>query len=333
MKRRKVLVIAPLFFGYYKDIVEEFRAMGYEADYICDAPSNSNLSKAIGRVNKSLIRQSTEIYFSRSVLPIIKQKTYDLIFLVAGMTFAFSVDMMKCLKKLQKEARYVMYQWDSEVNLPFARSIHPLFDRVYTFDRFDSLYKPGYLFLPLFYNHSYENIGKRSSREEYRYDCSYIGTAHPQKYQRINEMSKALEDIWPNQFIYHYMPSRLKYLYHKMFAREFRNAHFSEFQTEKIPGEIAAKVFEESRCILDAPQAGQRGLTIRSIECLGAKRKLITTNADIKNYDFYKENNILVFDGNIYENSSFFREDYEELPEALYQKYSIKNWLKTIIAE
>ena len=160
MKRRKVLVIAPLFFGYYKDIVEEFKAMGYEADYICDAPSNSNLSKAMGRVNKSLIHRSTETFFSRSVLPIIKQKTYDLIFLVAGMTFAFSVDMMKCLKKLQKEARYVMYQWDSEVNLPFVRSIHPLFDRVYTFDRFDSLYKPGYLFLPLFYNHSYENIGK-----------------------------------------------------------------------------------------------------------------------------------------------------------------------------
>ena len=100
MSEKNVLFLCPHFYGYYKDIVEEFKAMGYEADYICDAPSNSNLSKAMGRVNKSLIHRSTETFFSRSVLPIIKQKTYDLIFLVAGMTFAFSVDMMKCLKKL-----------------------------------------------------------------------------------------------------------------------------------------------------------------------------------------------------------------------------------------
>ena len=52
------------------------------------------------------------------------------------------------------------------------------------------------------------------------------------------------------------------------------------------------EIFSDSRCILDAPQAGQVGLTIRTIECLGAKRKLVTTNSDIKNYDFYNENNI-----------------------------------------
>ena len=86
-----------------------------------------------------------------------------------------------------------------------------------------------------------------------------------------------------------------------------------------------------SRCILDAPQAGQSGLTIRSIECLGAKRKIITTNSDIRFYDFYNENNILIFDGNIDTNSPFFTEDYNDIPESVYQKYSLRNWLKTML--
>ena len=53
----------------------------------------------------------------------------------------------------------------------------------------------------------------------------------------------------------------------------------------KVPASEVMKIFKESRCVLDAPQAGQTGLTIRTIECLGAKRKLITTNKDIVKYD------------------------------------------------
>ena len=126
----------------------------------------------------------------------------------------------------------------------------------------------------------YEEIGKKAKPFKWKYDCSYIGTAHPQKYEGINQMTKALKDLMPRQYIYHYMPSCLKYVYHKLFAEEFRSARFFEFQKEKLPISMATKIFEQSKCILDAPQAGQRGLTIRTIECLGAKRKLITTNTD-----------------------------------------------------
>ena len=90
-------------------------------------------------------------------------------------------------------------------------------------------------------------------------------------------------------------------------------------------------IIKKSRCILDAPQAGQTGLTIRTLECLGAKRKLITTNADIKNYDFYNEKNILVFDGNVDMESPFFTHDYEEIPLEIYKKYSLNSWLKTML--
>ena len=189
-----------------------------------------------------------------------------------------------------------------------------------------------YKFLPLFYNHIYETIGK-TKKNTYKYDCMYVGTAHPQKYYDINRMARGLKSVMPNQFIYHYMPSVLKYVYQKVKSPLFRKAKWSEFEHEKVASKELMEIFSDSKCILDAPQAGQVGLTIRTIECLGAKRKLVTTNSDIKNYDFYNENNILIYSEPINLDSPFFKNEYEELSDEMYEKYSLKNWLITMIGK
>ncbi|MBR5372514.1 MAG: hypothetical protein IK130_09900 [Oscillospiraceae bacterium] len=328
--KKKVLLIAPLFFDYYKDMMDELRMMGYDADYICDAPSNSNLSKAAGRINKDLIKRSTEKYFSESVLPRISAETYDYVLVVAGMTFAFDADMMRIIRKKQENAKFCMYQWDSEKNLPYSTGIHPFFDSLFTFDRFDAERDSKYHFLPLFYNRTFEAIGSSPARRT-RVDCFYVGTAHPKKYQEVNEMANALKDQLPRQFIYHYMPSKLKYFYHKVLAPEFRHAKLSGFQTEKLSKDQIANIMSVTKCVLDAPQAGQTGLTIRTIECLGAKRKLITTNSDIANYDFYRPENILIFDGNVDFNGPFFTSPYVEPDKDVYEAYSLRSWLKSIL--
>lgn len=330
MDKQKLLLIAPLFFNYYKEMIKEAEELGYYVDYICDAPSNSNLSKAIGRINKKLIKSSAHRYFSEIVLPIIEGRQYNCVLLVAGMTCAFDASMMQKIRDLNPQARFVMYQWDSETNLPYATSIHPFFDQLYSFDLNDCESMDKYTFLPLFYTRIYEEIGSKPV-ESYQYDCSYVGTAHPQKFRDINAMSAALKGIMPKQFIYHYMPSKLKFLYHKLLAPEFRNAKMSDFQTEKLDSKQMMKIIEESRCILDAPQAGQSGLTIRTIECLGAKRKLITTNADVKRYDFYDPDNILVFDGFVNPDASFFEKPYKEVKENIYIGYSLRSWLKHML--
>lgn len=328
--KKKILLIAPLFFDYYKDIMDELRMMGYDADYICDAPSNSNLSKAAGRINKKFIRRFTEKYFNESVLPRISAVNYDYVLVVAGMTFAFDADMMRIIRKKQENARFCMYQWDSEKNLPYSTAIHPFIDSLFTFDRFDAERDSRYQFLPLFFNRTFEAIGSSPARRS-KVDCFYVGTAHPKKYQEVNEMARALKGKLPRQFIYHYMPSKLKYYYHKLLAPEFRHARLSEFQTEKLSKDQIAKIMSRTQCVLDAPQAGQTGLTIRTIECLGAKRKLITTNSDIAVYDFYRPENILIFDGNVDFSSPFFTSPYVEPDKAVYEKYALRSWLKCIL--
>lgn len=311
-------------------MIKELEGMGFDVDYICDAPSNSNISKAIGRINKNLIKYSTQQYFERTVLPKITGVEYNKVLVVGGMTFAFTPDMILKIKELNPKASFLLYQWDSEQNLPYSTGIHIFFDKVFSFDMNDCERDNMYTFLPLFYTRIYEEIGSESV-ESYKYDCSYVGTAHPQKFKDINTMSGFLADKMKSQFIYHYMPSKLKYIYHKILAPEFKNASLSDFSFEKIASNEMMKIFKESKCILDAPQAGQTGLTIRTIECLGAKRKLITTNKDIMKYDFYDENNILVFDNGLDLKAPFFNNEYKDVDEDIYRKYSLREWLKFML--
>lgn len=85
---------------------------------------------------------------------------------------------------------------------------------------------------------------------------------------------------------------------------------------------------------MDVQHPKQIGLTLRCLETLGAKRKLITTNQDIRNYDFYNPNNILVVDrNNPVVPNGFLNTPYTEVNKGIYDKYSITSWVKHILKE
>jgi hypothetical protein len=62
------------------------------------------------------------------------------------------------------------------------------------------------------------------------------------------------------------------------------------------------------------------------------RKKLITTNSDIVNYDFYNPNNIhLIDENNPMIPTSFFESKYEDIPESIYKKYTIDSWLHEML--
>ena len=72
----------------------------------------------------------------------------------------------------------------------------------------------------------------------------------------------------------------------------------------------------------------QSGLTSRTLESLGSKRKLITTNGNIVDYDFYNKQNIYILDRDSpMLNTEFFSTDLYQLDYAVYSKYSLESWL------
>ena len=70
---------------------------------------------------------------------------------------------------------------------------------------------------------------------------------------------------------------------------------------------------------------------MRTIETLGAGKKIITTNKDILHYEIYSESNVCIIDREYPEiNQSFINLDYEELKPSVLEKYSIGGWIAQV---
>lgn len=319
----------PRFFNYPELIKDELNNLGYEVDFFDDRSSTNAWIKAAIRINKNIISKYIERYFDE-VMNIVQSKRYDIVFLISGQSLSFGENMIAEIKACQPQAKFVLYQWDSQTNFPYIKNVQRFFDKCYSFDRRDIEETPSLKFLPLFYSRTYEEIGKRNNKK-YKYDFCFVGTAHPKKYKLINMMSAQLKEVYPNQFIYYFFPSPIVYFYRKLMNKELRSAKYSEFHYVPLKGKEMNDIYEGSKCVLDSAQAGQLGLTIRVLEALGAKKKIITTNEDIVNYDFYRPENIYVYDGNIDLNNVFFKSECVEVEECIYKKYSLRCWLTEII--
>ena len=325
-----ILLITPNFFNYHKMMIEELEAMGHTVDWFDDRPSTNGWIKAVIRVKRSLINYYIGVYFS-NIEKVIREKRYDRVFLVSGQSLSFNESMIGKIRTLQPQALFVLYQWDSIKNFPYIEKMQKYFDKCYTFDRNDAGNNEKLIFKPLFYGRRFERIGS-DERKHYQYDFSFVGTAHPQKYKFVNEMSNLLNSVYKRQFIYYYYPSRIVYFYRKLKNPELKHAKYGEFHFDPLSEETFDEIYSNSKCILDSTQAGQIGLTVRAIEALGAKKKLITTNQDIVNYDFYCPENIYVYNGSFDFTSPFFKSPYVDVNSDIYEKYALRNWLKDILA-
>lgn len=319
----------PNFFEYPKEIIKEAENMGYQVDFYDDRPSTNAFVKAAIRIKKDILKSYIRDYFER-IKKDIEGKKYDIVFVISGQSLSFEESMIKELRELQKQAKFVLYQWDAMKNFPYIERMQKYFDKVYSFDKSDCGGKMDVKFLPLFYIDRYRQIGEKKETE-IKYDYCFIGTAHPKKYKFISEMVERLKTVSDKMFIYYFFPSPIVYIYRKMCNKELRKARYNDFNYKPLSTKQIDELWSQSKCILDSPQGGQEGLTIRTLEALGAKRKLITSNTDIVNYDFYREENVYVYDGNEFNyNSVFFKNDYVEVPQTVYEAYSLKSWLTEV---
>lgn len=95
-----------------------------------------------------------------------------------------------------------------------------------------------------------------------------------------------------------------------------------------IPYKTYLKLIGESKCILDYSQLEFNGLSLRPLEAIFLRKKIITNNKDIKNYDFYKKENIFILGiDDTRDLYSFINSDYCELDEKIINKYDYNNWL------
>ena len=223
----------------------------------------------------------------------------------------------------------VLYLDDSVKNTKGVEKTFTYYDKVMTFDKKDSIqYEIG--FRPLYFEDSYNQTKEGS----FIYDLCFIGTIHSDRLRVI----EAIEDICYRKglafYNYAFLQSRFMYYFYWLTKKEFRKKKPSYFSYKPLPSSEVASVMLKSRVILDIQHPMQTGLTMRTIETLGARKKLITTNSDITNYDLYNPNNIVV----INREAPVIREDFLtspfiEIDKDLLEKYSLSGWIYTLFCE
>ena len=122
----RILLIMPNFFEYPQIIKTELEQMGHIVDYFDDRPSTSGIVKAIIRVNKNLIHHYIKKYFD-NIMEIVSGYTYDVVFVISGQSFSFDEKMVERLKESQPNARYILYQWDSQKNFAYIKKTAKVF--------------------------------------------------------------------------------------------------------------------------------------------------------------------------------------------------------------
>jgi hypothetical protein len=317
---KQVLFIGPQFFGYEQDIANELRSQGAEVDFLPDRPFSSSVMKAVTRFRREWILPLADKYFLDSV-EAFGRPHYDLIFVVQGE--GLSLKTLSILRTLFPNARLVWYLWDSLRN---KKSLVPnlsAFDECHTFDAADGK-SYGMNSRPLFFSSGFS----RESTQSFKHHLSFIGTVHSDRFKIVSNMIAALPDE-TKCYWYLYLQAPWVFWAQKLGNPTYRDASITNFRFDPMSKQEVQSVFFDSLAILDIEHPSQTGLTMRTFETMGANKKLVTTNALVKETDFYNPENILVIERDSIPNipEAFLHTQYVSLPDAIYQKYSLKGWL------
>ncbi len=331
LKGKRILLIS--LSGYCEGILKKMKDLGADADFINDKPNEGFICKTLGRWQVNFYQNVISRYYQKQLEPI-KHCKYDFILSIRGEYTP--IQTLKLLKEYYPDSKLILYMWDGlhKLNTKGIEKKWPYYDRIYTFDRIDyEAHKNQLSFLPLYYYEDYlPEVIKDSGNVELTYDLSFIGTGHDDRIHIVKDVMKQCERSGLRCFSYFFIPHQLVYLFNKMTNKHFRDVQRSDVQFKMMQLEKLYQIYAESGCVMDVENAGQHGLTMRSIEILGLRKKFITTNKDIVNYDFYNPNNILVIDRfNPVIDMSFFKKPYEILDEEIYKKYSLSNWILEVL--
>ncbi|GAA6492351.1 hypothetical protein K280104A7_19150 [Candidatus Bariatricus faecipullorum] len=320
LKGKKVLFLSWAFYDYPERIIEALEYYGADVTYLCSSPTTNFMSMKLFKKVKYFRNK-----YYNLLLKQIEGTQFDYLFLINAATFSETFIQTICEK--QKEAIKILYLWDSLKVFPQAQKVSSLFDRVFTFDSIDATENEKFIFLPLFWS----DDSNKTSLTQIEYDFSFVGFGHTERYNFIKKIEKQAAANNYRCCFRLYLPSLLHFLRGKYITKIFNGAKINDFVYKAIPHDKTKEITLCSRIVVDLELETQSGLTMRTIETHGLRKKLITTNQNISNYDFYNTNNILIVDRkNPIIPKHFVESSYQCLEEKLYEKYSLKHWIQSI---
>lgn len=326
MKNDNILIIMPKFYGYEKVIECEARKR-FNNVYIIYENRDwvSVWHRFVYVYLPSKKREVLNKFYKKQIdrLP----KVIDLVFVIRGSSL--SSPIMNYMKnRFTDSCQYIMYQWDGVKNNPEILDIQKYFDKLFTFDIEDSI-KYGWNYRPLFYIKDKVIDGNKDI------DISFLCSLHSQR-AKIQERIKSICKKKSFVFYSHMYCNRFTYYKWKYIGRklEYKDTNDREVVFKSLSLDETYLIYGRSKVIVDYTHPEQTGFTMRTIEAIGNKCKLITNNKYIVNADFYNPENIFVYDDINFEiPEDFIEKPYESINEELYKYYSLERWFDSFLGE
>lgn len=324
LKNKKVLMFSP--YGatkHYGDAIkEELERRGAIVKGYDERPSQNAIMKIVIRLFKKKVPQIFSSYIER----IIRQNAnveFDYVLICRGEAFTeHSIDK---LKKAFGKAKFILYLWDILETTNVKNIIH-CFNKAMSFDPYNVLNNKGLMFRPTFCVPAYEKV---KPLKEGKYDIMFVGTLHSSRYKIIESFKQAFDKQNLTYFVYLYVPSILVYI--KDLILKFPYISIKKVNFSPITLNATVKKMDECCCVLDINYTTQKSLSMRPYEAMFSKRKYITTNPEIKNYDFYDENNILIIDiNNPIIPKSFVDSSFKDIDPNILHRYSVKGFVEEL---
>ena len=309
---KKILVIAPYAFGYTTHIhsaLSKFEDVDASILFL-DRPKfqyRNRLHKLQNFFTKLFLGKNLKKTFvnERIVVDINKLGKQHIVFIIRP-------DLLDdvTLKHLKANCdQFIAYYYDSTRRFPRKIEIIPLFDSIYSYDKLD-VSKYNLNFLTNF-------IFEQSTVDDISFQFFNIST-YDYRFPLLEKLATYInERNWSYKF--------LVYNGSEMLSEnvEIINSHKSITEVSDL--------IKDAKILVEIQRTEQIGLSFRVFEALGHRRKLVTTNKDIVNYDFYHPQNILVIDPqNIKIPKEFVNSPYLEIAPEILSKYKVENWVKPI---
>ncbi|PVH25603.1 CgeB family protein [Sphingobacterium corticibacter] len=325
LNNKSILILSVKFFNYENLIKEELTQMGAYVDIYDERPSNSFLSKVVIRLKKDLYRTSIKRYYEK-LMEKLQFKSYDYFLLIKGEAIpSFFIDF---LRENNENIKMIYYTYDSFKNNKNGLNNLHLFDSSYTFDRKDAI-SYGINFRPLFFAGDYASLYRE--RDDLKYTVAFIGTAHSDRYSISERVRQWCESNGKNMFAFYFSPSELLFYINRLIKKSFRGFRIRHISFHSLSHLEIKEIYRRSVAILDINHPDQDGLTMRTFETLGAGRKLITTNPNIKKYPFYNTQNVMIIDREQVDfDPAFFETEFLNFEPQLYAAMSLRGWLEEV---
>jgi len=227
-------------------------------------------------------------------------------------------------REIRKYAtRNIAYLYDSMSRNPAEHILH-FFDTVFSFDDED-VANFGFNKIT---NYNYLQYCP-AKQQNPKIDLFYITSYDTQRLMRLNLLINKISNL--NIGFKTIVAGKKSWKKKITQIVDKKNIDIIKFRTKNIPQQSLPKLYKNTKAILDLQRNNQMGLSFRIFEAMALEKKFITDNYTIKNYDFYNPNNILILNedfSNI--EKSFFETEYQSIPQEIYYKYTLDNWVNTV---